>query len=103
VILEYKIISRWIIASDDVYSKLQRKKEGENGKSYLVLTDPSQFPPGSRKGLTGLQNLGNTCFMNSALQCLSNTYELTQYFLSGEFENDLNVTNPLGTSNYMNE
>lgn len=34
-----------------------------------------------QRGLTGLQNLGNTCFMNSALQCMSNTKELKEYFL----------------------
>lgn len=40
-------------------------------------------------GLSGLVNVGNTCFFNSALQCLSNTVPLTKYFLSGSYKDSL--------------
>jgi len=80
------------------------KKEISNTNDMLRhfgINVNKKFTKESKKGVTGLQNLGNTCFMNSALQCLSNTSELTQYFLSNEFLKDLNKNNPLGTGGYL--
>ena len=38
----------------------------------------------STRGRCGGRNLGNTCFMNSSIACLSNCTELTYYFLKGD-------------------
>uniref|UniRef100_A0A3B4HAV5 ubiquitinyl hydrolase 1 n=1 Tax=Pundamilia nyererei TaxID=303518 RepID=A0A3B4HAV5_9CICH len=55
----------------------------------------------TEKGATGLSNLGNTCFMNSSIQCVSNTKPLTDYFLSGRHLYELNRTNPIGMRGHM--
>ena len=50
------------------------------------------------KGIVSLFNLGNTCYINCSIQCLSHTKDLTKYILNNYYQNEINLTNSLGSN-----
>ena len=81
----------------DVDDEVEKQLLGFNNNSYRFKNGYYRRP----LGLCGLKNLGNTCFMNSALQCLSNVSALTDYFLTNSYLEQVTIREHmlLGTVN----
>lgn len=70
------------------YSGISEKSQAFTSVSAAVHTpDPTTISRSAApRGRCGLENLGNTCFMNSVIQCLSATQSLTRYLTAGGLE-----------------
>ncbi|ONM32780.1 Ubiquitin carboxyl-terminal hydrolase 8 [Zea mays] len=80
---------------DELALTLGGSSSSNGGSMNMDLDSSSGSSKQVGSGLTGLDNLGNTCFMNSAVQCLAHTSKLVDYFL-GDFHKEVNPHNPLG-------
>lgn len=66
-----------------------------------MMTRGRQTRSGRTPGTVGLNNLGNTCYMNSALQCIRSVEELAIFFLKKHYKKEINNDNPLGHNGAM--
>lgn len=81
-------------ASQDIEKKNPAKVVQELETTSSTLT---QSQNALNLNPVGLQNLGNTCFMNSALQCLLNCEQLSKFLLTVNLSSIINKSNLLGT------
>ena len=85
-------------------NKLLQIKEKKFSLPDLLSTDLEDIlNEDSNFGRVGLYNLGNTCYFNSALQCLSNTEDLTKYFINKCFEKEINNGSSLGSKGFISK
>lgn len=62
------------------------------GGQHMPISASSRnsiLPDSGSYGATGLKNFGNTCYMNSVIQCLVGTGPFSRYFLQGSWKKDL--------------
>lgn len=89
--IEVKLVLE-LANKDGEWPREQAHAQGSPCQQTVVGKDVSRLGD----GIVGLYNMGNTCYLNSSVQCLSHTPILRDYFTSKAYLNDINKTNPLG-------
>lgn len=76
---------RW--ASNQIQKSTDKTPVAELPETMRTFIDEKEFESASYLG--GIYNLGNSCYMSAALQCMIQTPELLRYLMTGKFQAEL--------------
>ena len=79
------------------YKELE-KENNESNETIIKIQKTNPFIFYESPTLIGLENIGAKCFINATLQCLSQTKELTKFFLIKKNENRI-INNNIAINN----
>jgi ubiquitin carboxyl-terminal hydrolase 8 len=84
------------------YSGVHERQDSQQNRQISVYNSQPQFS-NLRLHKTGLLNFGVTCYMNSVVQCLGGHLLLSDLFLTGRYQRDLQRDNWKGTKGILPE
>ncbi|CCF57252.1 hypothetical protein KAFR_0C02590 [Kazachstania africana CBS 2517] len=70
--------------------------KSNNGRSAQVYTDALKLD-----FIVGLENMGNSCYMNCIIQCILGTHDLIKIFLNNSYEKHINLSSRLGSKGVL--
>ena len=79
-------------------NKKLEKEKNESNETIEKIKKANPFILYESPTLVGLENIGGKCFINSTLQCLSQTKDLTKFFLNKKNENRI-INNNIALEN----
>ena len=75
-----------------------------NKENNNKIIDNNYYKEGIRsKGGVGIINMGNTCFMNTAIQVIAHIKPIVNYLIDDKYKKDINKNNKLGTKGELIE